>query len=82
MKIQNNSVNRRNFIKKSSLLTKGALGTTSLIAPPHLEPLGYFTQESDVNIVGPKEGFTPQIGTLVSMMNWMRMVMLSPEIAY
>ena len=33
---------------------------------------------NDRNIVGPKEGFSPQIGTLVSMMNWMRDVLLMP----
>jgi uncharacterized damage-inducible protein DinB len=31
-----------------------------------------------MNIVGPKEGYTPEIGTLVSMMNWMRNTMLRP----
>jgi len=25
-----------------------------------------------LNIVGPKSGYTPQIGTLVSMLSWMR----------
>jgi len=78
MENQTTAVNRRNFIKKSSLLTIGTLGTTGLMAAPHLQPLPSFTQESDVNIVGPKAGYTPQIGTLVSMMNWMRMVILSP----
>ncbi|MES1250131.1 MAG: DUF664 domain-containing protein, partial [Chitinophaga rupis] len=29
-----------------------------------------------LNIIGPKEGYSPQIGTLVSMMTWMRTVML------
>ena len=45
-------------------------------------PLGAEAQEKTsidlLNIVGPKEGFTPQIGTLVSMMNWMRNTILSP----
>ncbi len=36
------------------------------------------TSLDEINIIGPKEGFSPQLGTLVSMMNWMRMVMLSP----
>lgn len=72
------SVNRRNFIKKSSLLTVGALGTSALFAAPDVMPLGNFTQEDTINIVGPKEGYSPQIGTLVSMMNWMREVILSP----
>jgi hypothetical protein len=31
----------------------------------------------DINIIGPKDGYSPQIGTLVSMMAWMRMVLLS-----
>lgn len=78
---QTPSFNRRNFIKKSSLLTIGALGTKAVMATPHLQPLHPlkgFSQDSEVNIVGPKEGYTPQIGTLVSMLNWMRMVILAP----
>jgi hypothetical protein len=27
---------------------------------------------NDMNIIGPKEGYSPQIGTLVSMMAWLR----------
>ena len=81
MKRQIPLVNRRNFIKKSSLLTIGTLGATAVMAAPHLQPLHPlkgFSQDSDVNIIGPKEGYTPQIGTLVSMLNWMRMVILAP----
>jgi len=79
MKIQVNSNNRRNFLKKTSAFTIGALGTAgSLFAAPHIAPLPSYRQEDAINILGPKEGFTPQIGTLVSMMNWMRMVILSP----
>jgi uncharacterized damage-inducible protein DinB len=32
--------------------------------------------DDGINVIGPKEGFSPQVGTLVSMMNWMRMVVL------
>lgn len=71
-------LDRRKFIKTSSLITAGAISTGSLFAAPHLKPLPGYTQENDLNIVGPKEGFTPQIGTLVSMMNWMRFVILRP----
>lgn len=78
MEQQPKSVGRRNFIKKSSLLTIGALGASSLFASQQSLPTGNFIQDSDINIVGPKEGYTPQIGTLVSMMNWMRMVILYP----
>jgi hypothetical protein len=70
--------NRRKFIKSGSLFTLGAFGVSSISAAPHLQPLPHFSQDSDINIVGPKEGYTPQIGTLVSMMNWMRMVILYP----
>jgi hypothetical protein len=33
---------------------------------------------SDVNVIGPKKGYSPQIGTLISMMTWMRHVILMP----
>jgi uncharacterized damage-inducible protein DinB len=75
MKNDNNYFDRRKFIKKSSLL---ALGTGSLLAFPNTA-LGYSpTSEDGINIIGPKEGYSPQIGTLVSMMDWMRMVILRP----
>jgi hypothetical protein len=34
------------------------------------------TSADGLNIIGPKEGYSPQVGTLVSMMTWMRTVML------
>jgi uncharacterized membrane protein len=30
------------------------------------------SSDEDINIIGPKEGYSPQIGTLVSMLTWMR----------
>ena len=78
MKHQPKSVNRRDFIKKSSILTIGALGSSSVFASSESIPIGNFTQNDDINVFGPKEGYTPQLGTLVSMMDWMRMVILSP----
>ena len=36
------------------------------------------SEVSDVNVLGPKKGYSPQIGTLVSMMTWMRQVILMP----
>lgn len=75
MKNQNNPFDRRSFIKKSYLI---ALGTGSLLTFPQIITASPLTRQDDINIIGPKKGFSPQIGTLVSMMNWMRMVMLSP----
>ena len=56
-------------------MTAAALGAgvSGLTLMPQLA----YSEESDVNIIGPKKGYSPQIGTLVSMMTWMRMVMLS-----
>jgi len=80
MSEKNEVLNRRRFIQRSSLLTVGALGATSMFGFPTASiPFpSVDSQEADINIVGPKEGYAPQIGTLVSMMNWMRMVILAP----
>ena len=68
-------IDRRSFLLKSSLVT---LGSASLVAWPHTAKAGTTSYMNDLNIVGPKEGFSPQIGTLVSMMNWMRHIILMP----
>lgn len=68
-------LNRRNFIKKTSL------STGSLMALPLLtlaDNSTNSTTEDNLNVIGPKEGFSPQVGTLVSMMNWMRDTILGP----
>mgnify|MGYP001946207952 CR=1 FL=1 len=76
MENQFKNINRRKFIRNTSLL---AMGTSSLLAYPLGSPVITPTStQDDMNIIGPKDGFTPQIGTLVSMMNWMRMVILAP----
>lgn len=61
---------RRNFLMTAAAFGAGVSGLT-------LVPQLAVSEESDVNIIGPKKGYSPQIGTLVSMMTWMRMVMLS-----
>lgn len=67
---------RRSFIKT------GATGIASLSAISHpftqSDLCGEKTKLSERNIVGPKEGYTPHIGALISMMNWMREVILQP----
>jgi len=75
MKNEDKSFDRRKFIKKSSLL---ALGTGSLLAFPNTVMAYSRTSEDSIHIIGPKKGYSPQIGTLVSMMDWMRMVILRP----
>ncbi|UCD61647.1 MAG: DUF664 domain-containing protein [Flavobacteriaceae bacterium] len=66
----NNSVktNRRKFIKGSALLGAGVL-----TAP--LESMANTRSKSGADglyIIGPKEGYTPEIGTLLSTMTMMR----------
>lgn len=55
--------NRRNFI--------GALGATSLVST--LSPFdasATLLSEDNINHVGPMKGYTPQVGSLVSMLDW------------
>jgi uncharacterized damage-inducible protein DinB len=59
---------RRQFLMTAAVTT----AASSLVFVPELA----MSEESDVNIIGPKKGYSPQIGTLVSMMTWMRKVML------
>lgn len=67
MKNHNSTISRRNFMAKAVALTAGtgaliANAQASPVAPP---PTGIFT-------IGPMQGYSPQIGTLVSMMNYNR----------
>jgi Protein of unknown function (DUF664) len=69
------NTDRRNFIKTTATLTTAFTGIT-------LFPQTGFSMNNlpadEINMIGPKEGFSPQVGTLVSMMNWMRSVVLRP----
>jgi hypothetical protein len=65
---------RRRFIKASATFTAGLAGFS--ILPQQAWSMG--NADDNINVIGPREGFSPQIGTLVSMMNWMRMVILQP----
>jgi hypothetical protein len=58
--------NRRNFLKFGAALATG-LSSFSLLP----EPLA--AQDDDSWVVGPKAGYTPEIGTLVSMLHFTRM---------
>ncbi len=60
---------RRHFLKSAAAFTAGVSGL-SLVSEPAI------SEDSDVNVIGPKKGYSPQVGALVSMMTWMRMVLL------
>ena len=61
------SSNRRRFLKNSALLASGI----TLISYADLEAHQY-SNEDNTFIVGPREGYTPRIGTLLSTMTMMR----------
>ncbi len=67
------NASRRHFIKTATALTTGLTGIAVF---PQTTWAMDKTPEDGIHIIGPKEGFSPQMGTLVSMMNWMRMVVL------
>ena len=60
---------RRDFLKAAAVAATGLSGFAMLSAPA-------WSSDVDVNIIGPKPGYSPQVGTLVSMLTWMRMVVL------
>ena len=61
-----NPTNRRNFVRTSAGLVAGL---TLIPALSFAEETGY---ADEINIIGPIAGYSPQIGTFVSMLNWMR----------
>ena len=61
--------NRRTFLKAGALFATGFSGLA-------LSPVPAFAQEDDSWIVGPRQGYSPEIGTLVSMLAFTRMQVL------
>ena len=68
------SIARRDFIKSTALITSGTIGL-SLI--PNISSGIELPADERDNVIGPREGFSPQVGTLLSMMTWMRSVILT-----
>jgi hypothetical protein len=61
------ALDRRRFLQTAACVAAGAGFTLA----PAAEPLAW-SSENDSHIVGPKPGYAPQIGTLASMMAFMR----------
>jgi uncharacterized damage-inducible protein DinB len=72
-------MDRRGFLRRSGTLVCGLTATTALLptGAPAAEA-GPSGSEEAPNIFGPREGYSPQIGIVVSMLNWMRGVILGP----
>src|SRR5882757_9869685 len=61
--------NRRTFLKAGAVLATGLSGLALLPEPAT-------AQNDDSWVIGPKPGFTPEIGTLTSMLAFTRMQVL------
>ena len=68
-----NAPSRRNFIKKTTALATGLAGFSLL---PQMSGATDYLPEEELHIIGPREGYSPQIGTMLSMMTWMRTAVL------
>jgi len=68
MKQNLNTIGRRKFLRTTTLAAAGTAGFNFVSINSFAMPPG----EDDINIIKPVEGYSPQIGILVSMMNWMR----------
>lgn len=69
-------IDRRSFLKHSTVVGCGIAGAGLLAS--RLAAIAAPSAENGPNIIGPREGFSPQIGTLVSMLEWMRRAILEP----
>lgn len=70
-----NPSSRRDFMKSAAIITSGTLGLSIVSNPIYASG---FPSEDRLNVMGPREGYSLHIGTLVSMMTWMRDVILMP----
>jgi uncharacterized protein DUF664 len=61
---------RRSFLKSSTVLGAGLCGLFAETLPTTASAEAKDT--SGLDILGPKPGYSPQVGTLVSMLTWMR----------
>ena len=61
-------MDRRAFLKTSGAFVCGVSAAAAITPLARAEP----TVQEGPNILGPRAGFSPQMGTLVSMLTWMR----------
>jgi hypothetical protein len=66
--MKENNITRRDFARNLGI---GGLGVSTLILPEVYEETSVVVSDN-LNHIGPKKGYTPQIGTLVSMLDWIR----------
>jgi len=57
--------NRRNFLNTAAAAATGISGLAMSAGPAA-------ASDAAINVIGPKPGYSPQVGTLVSMLTWMQ----------
>ena len=60
--------NRRGFLKGSAALTVGFSALFGGLSLPETA----LADDANLNILGPRPGYSPQVGTFVSLLTWMR----------
>ena len=60
--------NRRTFLKCSAALTAGVSTLSGALSLPQF----VHASDSNINVLGPRQGYSPQVGTFVSLLTWMR----------
>jgi hypothetical protein len=70
------SIDRRVFMKTTAMMASGTLGLITV--PGHTRANAESLGSEKENIIGPREGFSPHVGTIASMMTWMRTTILYP----
>jgi hypothetical protein len=63
---------RRDFIKQTAAMSAGLAGFGML------PEIAAATPDTEVNVIGPKPGYSPQVGTMVSMLTWMQDAVVRP----
>ena len=67
-------MSKNNFSRRKFINTLGisAFATSGLILPKfaNANPNSPMADSDNINHIGPMEGYTPQIGTLISMLDW------------
>ena len=63
---------------RRQFLGAAALVTTGFVRMPARPPAAQAPPDNGLFIVGPRDGYAPQVGTLVSMLTLMRAMILGP----
>lgn len=64
-------MNTKNFSRRKFISMAGiSAAAGGLFIPARIQARPIRFEEGNINHIGPREGYTPQIGTLISMLDW------------